>query len=547
MTEYQINLGGYRHKLSVEPLSDKHLEVRFGYNKTLIEEIKAMDGAAWDPDLRRWTIKNTERNLYNLMMLEKGTDPVYDSPVTPLMVLRKQMYDHQRDMFSFAFQRKRCIIAGEMGVGKTLSMIELMGYGKNWWIVCPKSAKYVWLQEFRKWGYGEKDYQIMTYHRLSYAVANYENRPENIIFDESHNLKNPDSQRTRAALEISNEIPGYVVLLTGTPAPKDPTDWWAQVEICQPGFLRESTRNKLKFRLGRFETMQSLGGKNFKKLVHWIPEELNCLKQRLQGMVLPVFKKDCLDLPEKIYREIPLRCDPETTAFLKTLIQVEGRGVTALNKLRQYSDGFQYKSLCKQCMGDGYYGDKKEFFCRKCNGTGGTLSEFPTPKDEVLKEFLADEERNRLVIFAGFHASIDKIVKMGQDMGWKTIRLDGRGLQSEIAEPFDAFQNKKNADRICFVGHPKAGGISITLNCSDTIIYYSNDFDGASRPQSEDRIHRIGTEKAVIIDILWLPTDHYVLRNLKQKKSLQGVTTGEILEFLDQEKGNFYSDGKSLP
>ena len=94
--------------------------------------------------------------------------------------------------------------------------------------------------------------------------------------------------------------------------------------------------------------------------------------------------------------------------------------------------------------------------------------------------------------------------------------------------------------QIAFVGHPKAGGLGLNLQRAEIVIFYSNDFDGAARPQAEDRIHRIGTTKAVIKDYLWLPTDYYILQNLLQKKNLQGVTLGEIQEVIETFQEKFY-------
>ena len=78
--------------------------------------------------------------------------------------------------------------------------------------------------------------------------------------------------------------------------------------------------------------------------------------------------------------------------------------------------------------------------------------------------------------------------------------------------------------RLCFVGHPKAGGMALTLTASPTEIFYSNDFAGEARMQAEDRFHRGGMDTnrgATIIDYFHLPTDKYVHTNLMIKKNLQ--------------------------
>ncbi len=73
--------------------------------------------------------------------------------------------------------------------------------------------------------------------------------------------------------------------------------------------------------------------------------------------------------------------------------------------------------------------------------------------------------------------------------------------------------------------------MGLTLTASPTIVFYSNDFNAESRIQAEDRIHRPGMDKtrgATIIDLIHLPSDEYVLDNLKKKKDLQNLTMGEL-------------------
>jgi hypothetical protein len=70
--------------------------------------------------------------------------------------------------------------------------------------------------------------------------------------------------------------------------------------------------------------------------------------------------------------------------------------------------------------------------------------------------------------------------------------------------------------------------MGLTLTASDTIIYYSNDFNGESRVQSMDRIHRPGCRGANIIDLIHLPVDEFVINRLDYKLDLQKITMGDI-------------------
>lgn len=534
--------------------TDKTLSISSIYNPDLVEELKCLKGARWDPENKVWTVDDDERNLYSLFSLERN-DPrfnpnlVEESGLTWDVIGQNELYKHQRDILLTIKKVNQTIIAGEMGVGKTLAAIEAMEAIKGfWWIIAPKSAIHTWESEFKKWKNNlteAKNYILISYSRLEKYVLEDEIKPDHIIFDEAHLLKNPKAKRTQAALLLTailraKDKNACVVLLTGTPNPKDPTDWWSLTELCQPGYLRESTKIKLGRRLGVWETKIGQVGQEYPQLIQWKNNELIALKRRLEGMVLTILKKDCLDLPDKIYIQEKLPCSEEQYKQINLLLTLQGKGVQTLQKLRQLSDGFQYHQTCIACSGRGKIERKgiilQAIPCKVCLGTGEMVSSLITPKDEQLKNDLTDleaNEKNRVVIYAAYQHSIDKVCSLCNELGWTIIKLDGRGLVSGLNKPFEAFADKEILAKIAFIGHPKAGGLGLNLQAAELLIFYSSDFDGAARPQAEDRIHRIGTTKAVIKDYLWLPTDYYILENLRKKRSLQGVTVGEIKEFVD--------------
>ena len=97
---------------------------------------------------------------------------------------------------------------------------------------------------------------------------------EQAIFDESSKLKTPTSQRSKAAQRFADMIraehgfDGYVILMSGTPSPKSPIDWWSQAEIAWPGFLREGSVKALEQRLAFMADKQFDAGV-FKKRIGW--------------------------------------------------------------------------------------------------------------------------------------------------------------------------------------------------------------------------------------------------------------------------------------
>lgn len=441
--------------------------------------------------------------------------------------------------------------------------------------------------------------------------------PQGICYDESSRGKNPTAQRSMAMLAMGNAIraswgdKGFVIEMSDSPAPKDPGDWWMQCEIARPGFLREGNIHKFRQRLCVIEQKENqITGGTYPHLVTWLDDSRKCnqcghienhmahnigagghsfvksrdevsfLYKRMNGLVLVKLKKDCLNLPDKVYETIEL----EPTGEMKRSASIiEARCPTTiqcLTLLRELSDGFQYqdedigqKQTCPRCHGtrveeawsycgpeeeedihraaqslgqqipDGMF-EKREQACDYCSGTGEIIktvrkaNEVATPKEAALKAQLdLHDDVGRIVIFGGFTGSIDRITGICKKAEWETIRVDGRGWDSTIPgspeKLLEIFQDKEFDKKVAFIGQPGAAGLGLNLTASPTIVYWSNDFNAESRIQSEDRIHRPGMDLnrgAKIIDLVCLKSDAMVINNLKRKRRLQDLTLGQMRE-----------------
>lgn len=643
------------------------VDLSFGFFNALREEIKASMDVKWmgfdkKEPRKVWRAKITPRNLFRLaLFMEQNPYQKYDKPlpkwdVTPQLkrTLDKMgfdMYDHQKEMAAHMYYRNYTIIAGEMGVGKTLSALELMqrviteqGILNPWmdvWYVGPKSGCSAVTRELRKWGYSFNP-RVLTYQGLVKALSEWNlPAPRVLVADESSKVKSPSAKRSEAVMHLATAIrkehgdKGYVTLMSGTPSPKSPTDWWHQCEVACPGFIRERDIFQFKERLSIVEQRESpMTGGKYPHLIAWKDTDTICDKcgmgadhmnhknaifdpimmqdiinnnyhkfepcvnevanlfKRMVGLVIVKFKKDCLDLPEKRYEIIQVKPNAETIRAAKLIKKTSPRAVTALTRLRALSDGFQYteeavgKEECPVCFGHGHtqapvatgtpvvttevkesdYTIEK-VICPGCGGSGKVTrykrgrEDAYSPKDDALIELLdAHEEVGRIVIWGGFTGTIEKVIDLCHAQGWCTLRYDkivagsnskGDPIDPEIlldamdASHPDAQKLRGKYDKIAFVGHPKAGGMALTLTASPSAVYYSNDFSGEGRIQSEDRIHRAGMDKTrgcTIYDLIHLPTDQLVLDNLKKKRELQAMTLGELEEAFKNVDNNDETD-----
>ncbi len=652
---------------------DEQLHLYSGYNEWLKDEFKSMDGARWlggKDQLRpvkAWGVKNNERNRFRLAYLV-GLNPYahYDKPLELFKPRRARKdgtpipYGHQLEMSAFELTRRQCIIAGEMGVGKTLAATEVLEQSgiPDWLWIGPRSALDSVKYEFNKWRFCQICGKLGMHHRnenhpiiddraVIPVFRTYEEvkkivegwtpgcpAPHAIVFDEASRLKNPTAQRTQAARALTdamrNEygLDAFIILMTGTPAPKDPSDWWSLCEIARPGFLREGNLQKFKQRLCKIEYYDSEAGGSYPKLVTWWDNESKCgqcgkfeddanhhpiniteswyhsfrksvnevqkLYERLKGLVLVKMKKDCLDLPEKIYKQVVCRPTPSVLRAANMITRTAKSTVKGLTLLRELSDGFQYKEVacgtktCPSCKGgliikitvdlddpenpldseslargrrviwdeesDQIIGVKdeplrlgeKELPCPQCGGDGEVTdytreaTRVDSPKDQALTDILDQyEEEGRVIIWAGFTESVDRCTQLCLSNGWPVIRLDGRGWWSNSLtsksgpEILAGYDDKDAHPKLAFVGQPGAGGMGLNLTASSVEVYFSNTFKFEDRAQSEDRFHRPGADHnrgCTVIDLIHLPQDLWVLENLKRKRDLQAMTMGQLVE-----------------
>lgn len=590
---------------------DDLIHVSFGFNNAIKDEVKAMEGARWNPTSKCWTVKNSQRNAFALdYLLGKNPFERYDRQLIEWKPSRDKLMEHQVLAVRHILTRGCSYVAADPGTGKTLVAIEVTETvrPKNCWFVGPRVALLSVKLEFEKWKAGYFP-RFMTYEEMTKLMLNWTggDAPQMVWFDEGHKLKTPTAKRTQAALHLANAVrdrwgnDAYVTVMSGTPAPKSPLDYWAQIEVARPGFIREGTPDKFMDRIALRKKMETDSGVAYPKLVTFYDDPKKCkecgryadhaihtpeadfiisgtdekphayvpsvdevskMVKRLEGVMLRINKNECMDLPEFVYRKIELKPSKQTLSYAKMLKKSAGGAAQVLIVLRELSDGFQYHEKlvgttpCEHCNGKGedqrYTAEQSlsDLKCIHCAGKGcfkeyeTQTIECPTPKDQALLDIFEEKEDDgRLITFGAFHGTIDKICALTLKAKWDFICRDGRGWKTSLpvkdeAELIKIFQREIPYDgNINFIGHPKSVSMGLTLTASDTIVWYSNSFDGEDRQQGRNRIHRPGSRGAIMIDLVHLPVDQLVLDNLDKKDVLQAVSLGDIDAALESCEG----------
>lgn len=252
--------------------------------------------------------------------------------------------------------------------------------------------------------------------------------------------------------------------------------------------------------------------------------------EQLESLISPhsfrVLKKDCLDLPEKIYtrrffemlpqqRKMYDRLAQEFRIMLRDETDLPIARLAIIGKMSQLASGF--------------------FIIPNTNEVERVVVPEKNPRLAVLKEELEScfEAGEQVIVWARYQEELREISAMVKREGWKFGEYHG-AIGSKVArqQAIDDFE----AGRLDgFLSQQAAGGTGLTLvapNCSArtmSVIYYSNTYALDDRIQSEDRAHRIGQEKSVrYVDICAEDScDETVLDALAAKLEVAEIVTGD--------------------
>jgi SNF2 family DNA or RNA helicase len=346
-----------------------------------------------------------------------------------------------------------------------------------------------------------------------------------MVIDESSRIKNPAAKRTKEIMRL-RQLAKYARIATGTPITNAPVDVFSQMEFLESGLLgttsyRAFVSEYAELMDPKHPMMAAMMKRNPKaahaQVVARNPDgsprwrNLDKLQRLIEPHSFRVLKKDCLDLPEKIYTNHFFEMTPkQEKAYellrdeLRVVIDEETTTVNslaALVKLQEVTSGF-----IKTTAGIHYVDEAN-------------------PRLEALVDVIEDTE-GKIIIWARFREELSAIRRELSHLGYGCVEYHGGVKDADREKAVDSFQN---GDARVFIGQPQSGGIGLTLTAAETVIYYSNDFNLETRLQSEDRAHRIGTRRNVVyIDLMAEGTiDEAISRALSRKSKVAATILGD--------------------
>lgn len=479
--------------------------------------------------LRHARIRNTELLVAKWLMLgnateDAGSEPMISTGITASWFSKWQQWEKQQDSLYplpaglqvkelRSYQRTgyewlRLLseigvggcLADDMGLGKTLQTISFLLYkieanpqGRHL-VIAPASLLYNWLKELEKFAPGvqatvlhgskrdtallsEKEHQVFitSYGTMRQDIHMLETITwETIVLDESHHIKNPAAQTTKAVWQLTAKTK---IALSGTPVMNNTGDLHSQMHFLIPGLL---------------------GTPEFFKKEYTIPIEQQANKEKaavLQKLIRPFLlrrtkEQVAKDLPERT--EAVLWCEmgadqrsayesikEEVRTNIFTEIKASGLNkgklsvLAGLTKLRQ---------LCNSCE---LVRDEDIF-----------------TTDSVKTKVLIDElkciiPQHRALVFSQFTSMLDLVERDLHKAGIATLRLDGQTGVKQRQELVAQFQSDEGSHTPVFLISLKAGNTGLTLTKADYVFLFDPWWNTAVENQAIDRTHRIGQKNQV--------------------------------------------------
>ena len=153
-------------------------------------------------------------------------------------------------------------------------------------------------------------------------------------------------------------------------------------------------------------------------------------------------------------------------------------------------------------------------------------------KMQLLHRMLPElkAQGHKVLIFSQMTSMLDILNDYIEGMGYQYSRIDGSMSQPDRQWNIDRFNSDPNV--FVFLLSTRAGGQGINLASADTVIIYDSDWNPQMDIQAQDRCHRIGQKRSVVVY-------RFIAANTVDSKILMRARSKLFLERLVVGKGTF--------
>lgn len=511
------------------------------------------------PRLRAWAVDHKTAFVVPAMGLRSLTD-------TDAWHGSDKLYPFQRAGVKFLLHSGSALLADEMGTGKTIQTLETLRLAHQGvssdslpvLIVCPKSMKGTWRREAETWfpeavpyvvegsvtrrrqifakaamdpcamviinfegvrghsrkaGFGSMALKsCKECVKIGYAgvkVSECETHPRelnqipflSVVVDEAHRLKDPKAIQTRAVWAVGQGASVKRRLaLTGTPLASNPGDLWALLHFIAPREFPRKTAFVTRYCQTSFN---AYGGLEVAGIRPDTREEFFAvLDPRFRRMPKALVLHQ---LPPKVRVKRFVQLDAkqrkaydQLDATLVTRLEdgsllIPRAHLSAQVRLLQFSSAYMERGP-----------DKK---VTKKDEAGQTVTEWVetwlmkenSPKLDAMEEILEEMGDKQVAVCAASRQLIEMAEVRLRKAGITYGTITGKTPQWDREAQLRDFQAGKLRVMLFTI---QAGGVGLTMTAADTIIFLQRSWSMVENRQTEDRVHRIGSEKHASVTVI---------------------------------------------
>lgn len=366
------------------------------------------------------------------------------------------LYDFQKELLNKI--EADYLIAAETGTGKTIMSIYhylRFSEGEPLLIVVPPQKK--------KEGGWDRDIELVcethnieiNYEQLSYGMLAKKWQDYKgwfVVYDECHQVKNPTSQRGKAAYKLSQASTNFL-LLSATPS----ANGW--IDTINYMIMFGYYKNKTQF-LKQHAIYKDMfvGRPRPVKVVDDFTDK-DELKKIYQSFSIKLSKDDALDLPPLVFEDVKLKPSKEYKTIEKDrVLTVDGEMVL-------------FDSVSKLQHGLRYYANQSDKL--------------------KYAEMLAESTSENIVIFYYYQEEKEQLKKIMKKLKKTVYEVSGQRSELPDKSVWDALSNS-----VTLVQY-MAGSAGIELQYANVAIFYTPTYSYQDYEQALGRTYRNGQEKKV--------------------------------------------------